>query len=155
MCPRSLYIIMYNSSFTFKQFLEEMDPTPEKTRSGSDEDSNEKEDYFDALADEQGISWSDIVKVFEGEPWVSTHFDLGEKKYKRSAWKIVPGTLSKHGADIQLVPQKGDRSYLAGNMLNKSKHPDRMRYHLDRKDLTQFLTTGWTPAVQAASGGGM
>jgi len=131
MCPRSIYIIMYNSSFTFKQFLEEMDPTPEKTRSGGDEDSN------------------------EGEPWVSTHFDLGEKKYKRSAWKIVPGTLSKHGADIQLVPQKGDRSYLAGNMLNRSKHPDRMRYHLDRKDLTQFLTTGWTPAVQAASGGGM
>ena len=149
---------MYRSSFTFKQFLEEMDPTPEKMRQGTDdgephEDSDAKEDYLDALGDEGGIKWSDIVSVFEGEPWISTHFDLGEKIYKRSAWKIVPGTLSKHGADIMLVPQKGDRSYLKDNNKNKSKHPDKHRYHLDRKELMKFLTKGWEPAVQSAAGG--
>jgi len=147
---------MYQSTFTFRQFLEEMDPSPEKNREGSKEDkSSDKEDYFDALSDEQGLSWHDIINVFEGEPWVSTHFGLGEKIYKASAWKIVPGTLSKHGADIMLVPRKGDRSYLAGNMLNKSKKPDKTRYHLDRDQLTDFLTKGWTPAVQNAAGGAM
>ena len=146
---------MYQPGLTFRKFFEEMDPSPEKSRDGGK--SDDKEDYFDALADEQGLSWRDIVTVFEGEPWVSTHFGLGEKMYKASAWKIVPGTLSKHGADIMLIPRKGNRRYLKGNMLDKSRHPDKNRYHLDRGQLTDFLTKGWTPAVQNAAGapGGM
>lgn len=144
---------MYHSGITFKQFLEEMDPSPEKQRETDQPNKeSEKEDYFNALEDEGGLDWSDIIATFEAEPWVSTHFDLGEKLYKRSAWKIVPGTLSKHGADIMLMPQKHDKSYLKGNISNKGE-PDKKRYHLNRKELMDFLTKGWSPAVQAAAGG--
>lgn len=115
-----------------------------------------KMDYFGGLGDEMGMEWQDIVTALEGEPWVSTHFGLGETLYKRSAWKIVPGTLTKNGAAIRLVPQAGDRSYKGtkdGTMLNKGK-PDSRQYWLDRQGLIDFLTKGWTPAVQAAQGGG-
>lgn len=145
----------------FKKFLEEMDPTPEKQRDGSDSAGSEhddKADYFAALGDEEGIEWEDLVKVFEGEPWISSHFGLGGDNgllYKQSPWEIVKGSLTPNGAVIRLKPQSKTRSYLSGNKLNKSSYVDNHKYHLNRKELLDFLTTGWTPAVQAAAGGGM
>lgn len=146
---------------SFRKFLEEMDPNPEKARSTAmgigDEDKPGTEDYFGALGDEQGMEWSDLATIFEDEPWVSSHFGLGkpnkEVLYKLSAWEIVKGSLTPSGADIRLKPQKGNRSYLQGNKLNKSKYEDKKRYHLGRQELIKFLTTGWTPAAQAAGGG--
>lgn len=123
----------------FRKFIiaEEMDPQPGPSK---------KADYFDGLGDEMGMTWGEIVKTLEGSPQVAAHFALGtpgqEVLYKRSAWKIVPGTLTHNGADIVLVPQERDRSYLGGNRLNKSA-PDRRRYHLNREQLAKFLTTGW------------
>lgn len=147
---------------SFRRYLEEMDPNPEKSRSTAmgtgDEDKPDTEDYFGALGDEQGIEWQDLATIFEDEPWVSSHFGLGkpnkEVLYKLSAWEIVKGSLTPSGADIRLKPQKGNRSYLHGNKLNKSKYEDKKRYHLGRQELIKFLTTGWTPAAQAAGGGG-
>jgi len=146
----------------FRKFVEEMDPNPEKSRStamgqGDQDKAVGKEDYFGALGDEQGIEWKDLATIFEDEPWVSSHFGIGspnkEVLYKLSAWEIVKGSLTPSGADIRLKPQKGNRSYLQGNKLNKSKYEDKRRYHLGRQELIKFLTTGWTPAAQAAGGG--
>jgi len=133
---------------SFRAFLEEEQPEP-KTPSS-------KQDYFAALGDEEGIEWSDLVKTMEGEPWISSHFSLGapdkEIMYKLSPWEIVKGSLTPNGADIRLKQQRGSRSYLQNNRLNKSSYEDKKRYHLNREELTKFLTTGWSPAVQAASG---
>jgi hypothetical protein len=110
-------------------------------------------DYFDGLGDEMGMEWDDIAQALESEPWISTQFNLGDGiGYKRSAWQIVKGSLNQNGADIVLKPQKGDRSYLSGNRLNKGE-TDTKRYHLNRQQLIDFLTKGWTPAIQSASGG--
>ena len=143
----------------FRKFIEEMDPTPDKSRNiamGAGDEDKGKMDYFGALGDEQGIEWKDLATIFEDEPWVSSHFGLGapnkEVMYKLSAWEIVKGSLNPNGADIRLKPQKGNRSYLQGNKLNKSKYQDNNRYHLDRQELVKFLTTGWTPAIQSAGG---
>lgn len=136
---------MFNLS-GFKLFLEESE-TSEPT----------KQDYFSSLGDEGGIGWSDLVKVLESEPWVSSHFGVGspekETLYKLSPWEIVKGSLSPNGADIRLKPQRNSRSYLQGNMLNKSNYQDKNRYHLNREELIKFLTTGWTPAMQSGSQG--
>lgn len=119
------------------------------------EDDSSKQDYFASLADEEGIEWGDLVKALEAEPWVSSHFGLGspnkEILYKLSPWEIVKGSLTPNGADIRLKQQKGSRSYLSGNRLNKTHYADRRRYHLNREELARFLTTGWTPAVQQGS----
>lgn len=145
----------------FRKFVEDMDPTPDKSRniamgSGDEDKSKGTEDYFGALGDEQGIEWKDLTTILEDEPWVSSHFGLGrpnkEVLYKLSAWEIVKGSLTPSGADIRLKPQKGNRSYLQGNRLNKSKYQDNNRYHLGRQELIKFLTTGWTPAAQGAGG---
>ena len=135
---------MVNTFAGFKSFVEEMDPSAEKDRET-------------ALGDEQGIPWDDLAKVFTGEPWISAHFGLGspdkEMLYKLSPWEIVRGTLTPAGADIRLKPTRGTRSYLKGNKLYKGDYQDNKRYHLSRPELIKFLTTGWTPAVQAAAGG--
>lgn len=127
--------------YSFKAFLEEEEPSEPK-----------KQDYFASLGDEEGIEWHDLVKVMESEPWISSHFGLGspnkETLYKLSPWEIVKGSLTPNGADIRLKHQRGARSYLQGNRLNKSSYQDRKRYHLNREELTKFLTTGWTPAIQ-------
>jgi len=133
----------------FKQFVikEEEGPEPEN-----------KIDYFSALGDEEGIEWSDLVKAYESDPQISAHFGLGQNIYKLSPWEIVKGSLTPNGADIRLKPQRGNRSYLKGNRLNKSNYEDNRRYHLNRKELLNFLTKGWTPIVQPAGGdmgGGM
>lgn len=148
-----------NNLFSFKRFMEDMDPTAEKSRTsamGQGDQDNNTEDYFGALGDEEGMEWSDLTQVLESEPWVSAHFGIGAGNaqilHKLSAWQIVKGSLTPNGADIRLKPQKGDRSYLKGNRLNKSKYEDNKRYHLGRQELIKFLTTGWTPAVQAAQG---
>jgi hypothetical protein len=148
-----------SNSLRFKRWLEDMDPTADKSRDvamgGSTKDPNAgKEDYFSALGDEEGIEWEDLTQALENEPWISSHFKLGGMQHKLSPWQIVKGSLTPNGADIQLKPQRGDRTYLNGNRLNKSKYQDKNRYHLSRKELEQFLTTGWTPAVQAAQAGG-
>jgi hypothetical protein len=146
---------------SFKRFCEEdMNPSMDKKVQSSEgkPEEKEKEDYFGALGDEFGMEWKDIVSAFSKEPWVSSYFDLGSPghkiKYKLSAWEIVPGSMTPNGADIRLKPQRGNRSYLKGNRLNKSE-PDTKRYHLNRKQLMQFLTQGWTPALQnnASMGG--
>jgi hypothetical protein len=152
---------MHRTLTGFRKFIEEMDPNPEKSREiamgTGEKPSGGKEDYFSALGDEQGIEWKTLATIFEDEPWVSAHFGLGkpnqEVMYKLAAWEIVPGSMNPQGADIRLKPQKGNRSYLQGNRLNKSKQADTQRYHLNREELIKFLTTGWTPAVQAAAGG--
>ena len=151
---------MVNTFAGFKSFVEEMDPSAEKDREtalGEPEGSEGKEDYFAALGDEQGIPCDDLTKVFTGEPWISAHFGLGspdkEMLYKLSPWEIVRGTLTPAGADIRLKPTRGTRSYLKGNKLYKGDYQDNKRYHLSRPELIKFLTTGWTPAVQAAAGG--
>lgn len=136
--------------YSFRAFLrEEESPEPQ---------SPKKQDYFSALGDEEGIEWNDLVKTLESEPWIASHFSLGspdkEVLYKLSPWEIVKGSLSPNGADIRLKPQRGSRSYLQNNRLNKSSYEDKRRYHLNREELTKFLTTGWSPAVQAAPGGG-
>jgi hypothetical protein len=143
----------------FRKFVEDMDQSVEKKMGGNkDSSDNTKMDYFGGLGDEMGMEWKDIVQSLEREPWVSAHFGLGSPKhelmYKKSAWKIVPGSMSANGADIMLVPNRGDRSYLkGGKMLNKGK-PDTKTYHISREQLIKFLTGGWQPAVDAAQGGG-
>jgi len=130
--------------YSFKSFLEEEEPSGPK-----------KQDYFASLGDEEGIEWSDLVRAMESEPWISSHFGLGspnkEILYKLSPWEIVKGSLTPNGADIRLKHQKGSRSYLQGNRLNKSPYQDRKRYHLNREELGKFLTTGWTPAAQSSA----
>lgn len=142
----------------FKRFVEDMNPSIEKKMGGAGAPTDPgKMDYLGGLGDEMGMEWNDIVSSLEGEPWISTHFALGETLYKRSAWKIMPGTLTKNGAAITLVPQAGDRSYKGtedGTTLNKASSPDKKQYWLDRQGLIDFLTKGWTPAIQAAQGGG-
>ncbi len=140
----------------FKHFFEEMDLDPQKQaeKAEGETPNAQSEDYFSALGDEFGIKWQDIAKAIASQPWTSAHFSLGkptkEVLYKLAAWEIVPGTLTPNGADIRLKPQNNDRSYLKGNKLNKGL-PDERRYHLGRKELIQFLTTGWTPAGGAGA----
>lgn len=121
-----------------------------------EETSKPKADFFASLGDEESIDWNTLTKIFTDEPWISAHFGLGrpdkEILYKLSPWEIVKGTLTPQGADIRLKPQKGNRSYLSGNKLNKSDYVDNRRYHLNRKELLKFLTSGWTPAIPAAGG---
>jgi hypothetical protein len=142
-----------------KFFFEDMDPTPDKSRDKAmnGEEEDEKEDYFSALGDELGIDSKELSKIITTEPWVSAHFSMGkpnkELLYKLAAWEIVPGTFSGDGADIRLKHQKHTHSYLHGSRLNKSRYHDDKRYHLGRKELEDFLTTGWTPAIQSATSG--
>ena len=142
----------------FKKFVEDMDNTPEKSREiamgQKDNPNKDTQGYFASLGDEQNIEWDDLTQALESEPWVSSHFNLGGMQHKLSAWQIVKGSLSPDGADIQLKPQRGDRSYLKGNRLNKSKYEDNNRYHLNREELEKFLTSGWQPALAAAQAGG-
>jgi len=140
----------------FKHFLEEMDLDPQKQvekGEGETESDPQLQDYFSALGDEFGIEWKDVVKMILAQPWVSSHFSLGkpdkEILYKLSAWEVVDGTLTPDGADIRLKPQRHDKSYLKGNRPNKGV-PDGRRYYLSRKNLIQFLTTGWIPPAGAA-----
>ena len=142
----------------FKRFVfEDMDPSIEKkSDSASAPSDQDKMDFLGGLGEEMGMEWKDIVLALEGEPWVATHFGLGETLYKRSPWKIKKGTLTKNGAAIIVIPQAKSRSYLSAGgttMLNKGM-PDLKQYWLDRQGLIDFLTKGWTPAIQAAQGGG-
>lgn len=140
---------MGNSLAGFKKFFEEMDPSPEKSMSSRDK----KQDYWDSLEDEEKMSFDDLKTAFTAEPYVSSHFPLGNVKYKLQPWKIMKGSMSPHGADIRLMHGHYDKSYLPGNRLNKSDYKDTKRYFVKRKDLQDFQTGGWTPAVQAAGGG--
>ena len=150
-----IYRIMRYSLSGFKKFFEEMDPSQEKDISSSGGDK--KQDYWDSLEDEEKLTWDDIKNTFQSEPWVSSHFPLGqgkkEIKYKLQPWKIVKGSMGPSGADIELIHNQHDKSYLKGNKLNKG-YRDTKRYFVKRKDLQDFQTGGWQPAVQGAAGGG-
>jgi len=117
---------------SFKQFLES---TPDYLQNG--------------MGDELGMSWNDIVKVLEKEPWVAAGLSFGNKSYKLGSWEIVPGTLTQHGANIRL--KNKSRSYLSDKKLDKSDI-DTTEYHLTREELIKFLTQGWTPAISASAG---
>lgn len=156
---------MGTTLFGFKKYLiaEEMDPSVDKTIGNSmpdkKEDAPKYRDYFQSLADEHGIEWKNLVKIFENEPWISAHFALGkpgkEIMYKLSAWEIVPNTLSTRGCMIRLKPQANNRAYLKGQKLLKGDYQDKNSYFLNREQLLKFLTTGWTPAASGQAGGGM
>ena len=104
---------MSKSLAGFKKFFEEMDPSPEKSMSSG---GDKKQDYWDSLEDEGGLSLPDIKTALTSEPWVSSHFPLGKKgkeiQYKLQPWKIVKGSMSPSGADIKLVHNDHERSYL-------------------------------------------
>lgn len=135
---------MEHSLCGFRKFLE--DAESEKGR---------KQDYWDSLEDEEGISFPNLKKSFTVEPWVSSHFALGpegkETWYKLQPWKIVRGSMSPAGADIKMV---GDgKTYLQGNRPDKGPKV-RKRYFIKRPDLQNFQTGGWQPAIQGGGGGG-
>ena len=141
----------------FRQFFEDMDPNPDKVRDlavGSPKKPHEeREDYFSTLQDEQGLTWQQIVDIFEGEPWVSAAFGTkrgkGQLLHKTSPWEIVKGTMTPNGADIRLKPSRQDKSYLKSDSgMTRAKFADTKRYHLTREELIKFLTQGWMPAVQ-------
>lgn len=141
----------------FKRFFEDMDKTRDKElKDANPDDDGANQDYWNALGDEFGIEWSHLAKALSADPWVSSHFLLGkpgkEIAYKLSAWEIVPGSITPTGAAIRLRQYRGNRNYLKGNKLNKGE-PDENVYYLNRKQLIEFLTTGWTPAAQGAQGG--
>lgn len=118
---------------SFKQFLEN---SPDYIQNG--------------LGDELGMTWDQIVKVMEKEPWVASGISLGNRSYKLGAWEIVPGSLTPYGADIRL--KNKTRSYLSDKKLDKSDI-DNSVYHLNREELIKFLTQGWQPAVASAEQG--
>lgn len=107
----------------------------------------EYQDYFDALEDEQGISWDNLVKSLELQPFISAHFKLNNVSHKLSAWQIL--NMNKNGALIKLksLGSTPDRSYV-GKAVNKSPM-DQKTYFLRREDLIKFLTSGWNPALQS------
>ena len=126
-----------------------MDPSIEKSSSSGDE----KQDYWDSLEDEQKMSWQDLKTAFQSEPYVAAHFGIGDKNYKLQPWKICKGSMSPRGAAIKLMHGHYDRSYLPGYKLDKSGYKDVKKYFVKRKDLEDFQTAGWTPAIQAQGGG--
>lgn len=142
---------MEHSLSGFKKFFEEMDPSQEKNISSGEGDK--KQDYWQSLEDEEKMTWDDIKQSFSAEPYVSAHFPLGKINYKLQPWKIIKGSMSPKGADIKLMHGHYDRSYLPGYSLNKSGYKDTKRYFVKRKDLQDFQTAGWTPAIQAGGGG--
>ena len=100
-----------------------------------------KEDYFQGLEDELVITWEDIVKAYESEPWVLSHIGLGKELFKTGSFSIMPGTLSKNGADV--VIKNKTRSYFPGTRVSNTL-PSKI-YRLDRKQLLNLLTRGWIP----------
>ena len=60
---------MKHSFSGFKKFMEDMDPSIEKSSSSGDE----KQDYWDSLEDEQKMSWQDLKTAFQSEPYVAAH----------------------------------------------------------------------------------
>lgn len=99
------------------------------------------EDYFNSLEDELGVSWEDIVKVYENEPWVLSGIGLGKEIFKTGGFQIVPGTLNSNGADV--IVKSKTRSYLPDKRVSSTGN-DKV-YHLNREQLINLLTRGWIP----------
>lgn len=97
-----------------------------------------KEDYFQGLEDELDITWEDIVKVYEDEPWALSQIGLGKELFKTAGFSIVPGTLDKNGADVVV---KSKRSYFPGKKVSNTM--SNKVYHLNRQQLLNLLTRGW------------
>lgn len=142
----------------FKTFFEEMDQDIKKMSGdeaiGDDPVGN---DFIDTLEDEFGINWKNMSDTLTSEPWISTHFKLGdinkEMSYKISSWEIDKDSITPGGAYIRLNPTKGMRAHLKNGDINKSE-PDRKKYYLNRDELINFLTTAWVPP-EAPPGGDM
>lgn len=100
------------------------------------------EDYFHGLEDELNINWEDIVKVYENEPWVLTNINLGKEIFKAGDFQIVPGTLTKDGADV--IIKSKTRSYLPGKRVANDTLNKKV-YRLNREQLLKMLTRGWMP----------
>ena len=138
---------MEHSLSGFRKFLEDTDSS----------EKGKKQDYWDSLEDEEGISFPMLKKSFTVEPWVSSHFALGpngkETWHKLQPWKIVKGSMSPAGADIRMVNTGTEKTYLQGNRPDKGPKI-RKRYFMKRPDLQNFQTGGWQPAIQGGGGGG-
>jgi len=137
----------------FRRFVEEMDPSAEKT-AGEPNDSKSN-DYFDTIEDEFGIKWKSLKDIIASEPYVSTHFMLGKSDnkiaYKASTWEIDPDSITEHGAYIRIKPFKGMRTYLKGNKINTDV-PDTNKYYVTREELLKLLTTAWVPPAPPPGG---
>ena len=137
----------------FRRFVEEMDETPSK-KAGSEPDEAKPPSgsYMKSLEDEFGIKWKNLKDILSSEPWISSHFIMGDQAHKLSAWEVDPDSISEKGAYIRLKPTKGMRDYLKDGSLNKGM-PDTERYYVTRKQLEKMLTTAWVP--QQPAGGDM
>lgn len=113
-----------------------------------------KADYLQSgLGVELGMDWGDIVKTLEKDQWITPNLPLGASFYKLGKWEIVPGSLTPYGANIRV--KKGlDRSFLKGDRLDKTEG-DEETYYLNRQQLIDFLTKGWTPNTQSGSSGSL
>lgn len=141
----------------FKHFLEEMDPTMDKKVEKSKSGDDQPIDFLAALGDEMGMDWDTIQKVFQGEPWVSTHFALGPSNiaYKAMPWEVVPGTMTPKGCYIRLKNLPGQRSYLPGRRLNKSSYVDDKQYYVTRKQLIHLFHQDHSPPAGGGAMGGV
>lgn len=137
----------------FRRFIEEMDETPSK-KMGSDSDDADSSggSYMKTLEDEFGIKWTSLKNILSSEPWIASHFTMGNNTHKISAWEIDPDSITDKGAYIRIKPTKGSRDYLKDGSLDKGAL-DTNRYYVTRKELEKMLTTAWVP--QQPAGGDM
>lgn len=138
----------------FRRFVEEMDETPAKNAGSEPDGDKPKDNYMKALEDEFGIKWKSLKDVLSSEPWISSHFIMGDQAHKLSAWEIDPESISEKGAYIRIKPTKGMKDYLKDGSLNKSM-PDTSKYYVSRKQLEKLLTTAWVPQQPAGDMGAM
>jgi hypothetical protein len=138
---------MRNLLLGFRKYIfsEEMNPSMDKQIGNSEKNDSEMADYFSSIADELGVNWSTMKKIFQEQPYVLSHFQLGKGNpfHKLSPWEIVPGSLTPNGAFIRLKAMPNDRAYLKDRILDKSGYQDKNKYYVSRKELMNMLSTGW------------
>jgi hypothetical protein len=106
------------------------------------------EDYTDGLDDELGISWDDILNIYDdnGNGQLSrdsnTFLRIGKELFKSGTYEIVPGTLSKNGASI--IIKNKSKSYFPGDKASDGSLDGKI-YHLDKQQLFNLITRGWMP----------
>lgn len=106
------------------------------------------ENYTDGLSNELGITWEDILKVYDdnGEGQLNQDFNtflkIGKELFKSGTYEIIPGTLSKSGASI--IIKNKSRSYFPGDKINDGNLDGKV-YHLNKEQLFNLITRGWLP----------
>lgn len=106
------------------------------------------ENYTDGLSNELGITWEDILKVYDdnGEGQLNQDFNtflkIGKELFKSGTYEIIPGTLSKSGASI--VVKNKSRSYFPGDKINDGNLDGKV-HHLNKDQLFNLITRGWLP----------